>query len=70
MAATFAGRLRDVASMDEAEAAAAAAKMMVAWDDAGESYETLKRRYTEQRAGKVLIIHSSKIFFWSNTQFQ
>ena len=51
MAATFAGRLRDVASMDEAEAAAAAAKMMGAWDDAGESYETLKRRYTEQRAG-------------------
>ena len=53
MAATFARRLRDVASMDDTEATEAARNMMAAWADAGECYETLKRRYEEQRAGST-----------------
>ena len=51
MVATFARRLRDVASMDDVEATEAARNMMAAWADAGECYETLKKRYEEQRAG-------------------
>ena len=63
MEAAFARRLHDVGSMGEAEAEDAAGKMMTAWADAGESYETLKRRYQEQRAGRtgqeenILLVH-------------
>ena len=53
MEATFARRLRDVATMDDVEATQEARKMMAAWADAGECYETLKRRYEEQRAGNT-----------------
>ena len=53
MEAAFARRLREVGSMDDAGAAEAAGKMMAAWADAGESYQTLRSRYEEHRAGRM-----------------
>ena len=53
MEAAFARRLREVGSMDDAGAAEAAGKMMAAWADAGESYQTLRSRYDEHRAGRM-----------------
>ena len=61
MEAAFARRLREVGSMDDAGAAEAAGKMMAAWADAGESYQTLRSRYDEHRAGMMTESHG----WWS-----